>query len=74
MDDGFAYYKDHGICDESSYSYKGKDGTCKDTSCSKDSFTIKGFTDVAAKSTDALKAACDVQPVSIAVGAGGIAW
>lgn len=73
MDDGFKYFKDKGICTEESYPYKGKDGTCADSSCTKDSFTISGYSDVTAKSVDALKAACDKQPVSIAVDA-GIAW
>jgi hypothetical protein len=73
MDYGFKYFHDKGICTESSYPYKGKDGTCADSSCTKDSFTISGYTDVTAKSTDALKTACDTQPISVAVDA-GIAW
>jgi len=73
MDDGFSYFKDNGICTEGSYAYTGKDGSCSVKSCTMDSFTISGFTDVAAKDTDALKSACDKAPVSVAVGA-NIAW
>ena len=47
--------------------------TCRASSCTKYSFTISGYTDVAAKNANALKSACDKQPVSVTVDA-GIAW
>ena len=59
MDDAFTYWVANFICTEASYPYKGKDGSCAASSCTKDSFNIKGFKDVTAKSVDALKAACD---------------
>jgi len=66
MDNGFKYFRDNGICTESSYPYTAQDGSCKVSSCTKSSFTISGYTDVSAGSTSGLKAACDRQPVSIA--------
>jgi len=71
MDQGFGYYKSHGICTESSYPYTAKSdfSSCAVTSCSKSSFKVKGHTDVSAGSTSALKSAADKQPVSIAVDA-----
>lgn len=69
MDYGFEYFRDNGICTESSYPYTAQDGTCVASSCTKDSFTISGYTDVTSGSTSSLKAACDKQPVSIAVDA-----
>jgi C1A family cysteine protease len=67
MDYGFEYFVSNGICTESSYAYTAKDGTCAVSSCTKDSFTISGYTDVSG--TSALQGACDKQPVSIAVDA-----
>jgi len=66
MDNGFRYFRDNGICTESSYPYTAQDGSCKVSSCTKSSFTISGYTDVSAGSTSGLKAACDKQPVAIA--------
>ena len=73
MDSAFDYFKANGICTESSYSYKGVDGTCADTTCTKDSFTVASHTDVKAKDLSALKAALDAHPVSVAVDA-SLAW
>merc|ERR1712159_80749 len=69
MDQGFEYFIAEGICEESSYPYTARDGHCKASSCTKDSFKIKSYTDVAEGSTTGLEAACDKRPVSIAVDA-----
>jgi len=70
MDYGFEYFRDKGICTESSYPYTSGSGSvasCAVSSCTKSSFTIAGYTDVSG--TSALKSACDKQPVAIAVDA-----
>jgi len=41
MDNGFKYFIAKGICTEGSYPYTAQDGTCKASSCTKDSFTIR---------------------------------
>merc|ERR1712157_286501 len=68
MDYGFEYFESEGYCTESSYKYTARDGSCKASHCTKDSFTIKSYKDVSA-STSALKSACDQQPISVAVDA-----
>jgi C1A family cysteine protease len=67
MDYGFEYFRDKGICTESSYPYVAQDRSCAVSSCTKDSFTISGYTDISG--TSALQSACNKQPVSIAVDA-----
>jgi len=65
MDDAFQYViKNNGICSESSYPYKGVDGSC--TSCTAVS-KIASYVDVAQDNENALKAAVAQQPVSVAV-------
>jgi C1A family cysteine protease len=51
-----------GLCSESSYPYKGVDGTCK--SCTSVA-TVKGGTDL--KGEASIQPACDKQPVSILI-------
>jgi hypothetical protein len=45
MDNAFKYYEANAICTEASYPYKAKDGTCKASSCTDDSFKVTGDTD-----------------------------
>ena len=67
MDYGFQYIIDNnGICSESSYSYKGTDGTCV-KNCSKVA-SIKGFKDIPAGDEQSLlNAVGTVGPVSVAI-------
>lgn len=64
MDDGFQYIIDNGLCTESEYSYKGKDGNCKP--CKRKKY-ITGCSDVKPDSEDDLMHAVSRQPVSIAI-------
>jgi len=65
MDDAFEYViKNGGICAETSYPYKGADGTCK--SCTPVS-KIASYVDVKANSEASLQAAVAQQPVSVAI-------
>merc|ERR1712072_1182910 len=66
MDYGFEYIvKNKGITTESSYPYTAQDGTCK-TSV-KSAVTITGHTDVQSADEDALAAAVNKGPVSVAI-------
>jgi len=66
MDYGFEYAKAKGLCKESSYAYKGVDGTCQASSC-ESAVTISGYTDVTPDSEDAMMQAVARQPVSVAI-------
>jgi C1A family cysteine protease len=67
MDSAFKYVQANGLCTEAAYPYTAKDGTCKKTSCSVSAdSTIGGYKDVT-HTENALGAAVDVQPVSIAI-------
>jgi KDEL-tailed cysteine endopeptidase len=74
MDFAFAYEKNHTMCSEEEYPYKGQDSKCNDSVCAAQSFKVVGFTDVTPNSKDAMKLAIDQQPVSVAVDAGNLAW
>jgi C1A family cysteine protease len=67
MDNAFKYVEANGLCTEQAYPYTAKDGTCKKTSCtaSVDS-KIGGYKDVT-HTENALGAAVDGQPVSVAI-------
>jgi C1A family cysteine protease len=68
MDNAFQYAMQADICTESSYSYKGKGGSCKESSCTvalKKS-QITGYQDVAGNE-QALAEAVSQGPVSVAV-------
>jgi hypothetical protein len=67
MDSAFKYVQANGLCTVAAYPYTAKDGTCKKTSCSVSAdSTIGGYKDVT-HTENALGAAVDVQPVSIAI-------
>jgi C1A family cysteine protease len=75
MDQAFDYLKTTPFCTESSYPYTAADGTCKDTSeCAVPDATVSSYTDVTPKSGDELKAALNLQPVSVAIQANQIAF
>jgi len=67
MDNAFKYVEAHGLCSEAAYPYTAKDGTCKATSCTMVANTkISKYTDVT-HTENALGAANDMTPVSIAI-------
>jgi C1A family cysteine protease len=67
MDSAFKYVEANGLCTEAAYPYTAKDGTCKKTSCSVSADSkITGYKDVS-HTENALGAAVDGQPVSIAI-------
>jgi len=69
MDNGFKFAEKNALCTESSYSYKGKGGTCKASSCTVGMAkgSVTGFKDVSSDSEQALMSALNKQPVSIAI-------
>jgi hypothetical protein len=67
MDNAFKYVQANGLCTEAAYPYTAKDGTCKKSSCTASANSqIGGYKDVT-HTENALGAAVDVQPVSIAI-------
>jgi len=67
MDNAFKYVEANGLCTEAAYPYTAKDGTCKASSCSvSPNSKIGGYKDVT-HTENALGAAVDNQPVSIAI-------
>jgi len=68
MDRAFKYVEANGLCSESDYPYKAKDGTCQSSTCTIQPYTkITGYKDVTAKSEPALGTASDIGPVSVAI-------
>jgi len=67
MDSAFKYMEKNGLCTESAYKYTAKDGTCKASSCTASAHTkLSQYTDVA-HNENALGAATDLEPVSVAI-------
>jgi len=67
MDNAFKYVMAHGLCTESAYPYTGKGGTCKSSSCTMSTDSkITNYKDVA-HTEDALGAADDGEPISVAI-------
>ncbi len=69
MDNAFEYIEQYGISLESTYPYTsggGDSGTC-DTDKVAPVVTVTGYTDIPSKDEDALLAAIEQQPVSVAV-------
>merc|ERR1712100_171659 len=76
MDNAFTYAKQSdGVCTESSYPYRGVDGSCKASSCTVglEASAITGFKDVSS-SVSALEEAVAAGPVSVAVEADQGSW
>jgi len=69
MDYAFQYVKKSGLASESSYPYKGVDGTCQSSSKARalPAATVTGYTDITAGSETALLAAVATRPVSVAI-------
>jgi len=67
MDSAFKYEQANGLCTEASYPYTGKNGVCLKTSCTASANTkITGYKDVT-HTENALGAAADTGPVSVAI-------
>jgi len=67
MDRAFNYMKTNGLCTEAAYPYTAKAGTCKKTSCAAAPYTkLSGYVDVT-HTENALGAADDLEPVSVAI-------
>jgi len=67
MDSAFQYIAKNGLCTEQAYPYTAKTGTCKSSSCTASADSkIVGYTDVA-HNENALGAADDIEPVSVAI-------
>ncbi|KAK4759353.1 hypothetical protein SAY87_022485 [Trapa incisa] len=72
MDVAFEFIvKNGGIMTEADYPYKGVDGTCAAKNASRQATMITGFEDVPAYSELSLQKAVAIQPVSVAIDAGG---
>lgn len=74
MDNAFKYVKAHGLLTESQYPYTAKQGTCKRGTQTASTYSqISGYTDVT-HTENALGAADDIEPISIAVEADQSSW
>jgi len=68
MDSAFKYiHSEGGLCSESAYPYKGKDGTCESTSCGTKYDDISSYTDVTVDSESALETAVVSGCVSVGI-------
>jgi len=69
MDNAFGYAEKNAICTEQSYSYTGRGGSCRASSCTVGipKGGVTGFKDVATDNEQALMEAVAQQPVSIAI-------
>jgi len=67
MDNAFKYIQANGLCTEATYPYTAKNGVCHATSCTASANSkITGHKDVA-HTENALGAAADVTPISVAI-------
>merc|ERR1719399_2695663 len=67
MDNGFRYIEQKGDALETTYPYTAKTGTCQTSKQAQEAVTVASYKDVAPKNEDQLKAAVNMQPVSIAI-------
>ncbi|XP_077249578.1 senescence-specific cysteine protease SAG39-like [Tasmannia lanceolata] len=75
MDDAFKFIQHNkGLTTETSYPYKGVDGTCNTKKAATHAAKINGYEDVPANSEKALLKAVANQPISVAIDAGGSAF
>ncbi|XWS30003.1 hypothetical protein CRYUN_Cryun24cG0080600 [Craigia yunnanensis] len=75
MEDAFEFIiRNHGIASESTYPYKGDDGTCNTTKETSHAAMISGYEIVPANNEQALQKAVANQPVSVSIDAGGSAF
>jgi len=75
MDYAFTYAQSHGIYTTAGYgSYTARGGSCKSSSATGHKYTPTGYTDVTARSQDALVGAIKDRVVSVAVEADRSAW
>lgn len=72
MDYGFEYIIKNGVTDEASYSYTGRDGTCKTGVNAK--AHLSAYTDVKEGDEDDLMKASNIGPVSVAIEADQLAF
>ncbi|KAK3149314.1 hypothetical protein QOZ80_3AG0215700 [Eleusine coracana subsp. coracana] len=71
MDDAFAFIaRRGGLASESSYPYRGVDGTCRSSSSAAIAASIRGHEDVPRNNEAALMAAVAHQPVSVGINGG----
>jgi C1A family cysteine protease len=67
MDRAFKYMEANGLCTEAAYPYKAVGGTCQKSSCTASAYThLSGYKDVTT-TENALGAAVDIGPVSVAI-------
>jgi len=67
MDSAFKYAEANGLCTEAAYPYTGRNGACQKASCTASANTkITGYKDVT-HTENALGAAADIGPVSVAI-------
>jgi len=67
MDNAFKYIEANGLCTEAAYPYTAKNGICKSSSCTMSANTkISGYKDVT-HTENALGAAVDLEPISVAI-------
>ena len=75
MEDAFeVIIRNHGIASESTYPYRGDDGTCNTAKETSYAATISGYEIVPANKKQALRKAVANQPVSVSIDAGGSAF
>ena len=66
METAMVWTESNGLCTESDYAYKGKDGTCQESSCTA-AVSCTSYSAVAAGSSSGLMASIEVAPTSIAI-------
>ena len=70
MNNAFKYLMSNSFCALADYPYTASDAPCRNLSCSIDYSKVLSYTNVTPKSGSALKAAINLQPVSVALNGG----